>query len=101
MEHEDNLIWVVGAKPMKDYILELQFNDGMKGKFDCKPLIKKYALFRELENNEVFCNINLDGWTVTWANGTIDIAPEYLYENIIGCYPINHDTLDCVAEDDE
>ena len=24
-------------------------------------------------------NISLDGWTITWLNGTIDIAPEHLY----------------------
>jgi hypothetical protein len=29
----------------------------------------------------VFRNIALDGWTVTWQDGTIDIAPEYLYEH--------------------
>ena len=57
MEHKDNLIWVVGAKPMDNYYLELQFNDGRKGKFDCKPLIKSYALFKDLENPEVFFNI--------------------------------------------
>ena len=22
----------------------------------------------------------LDGWTVCWLNGTVDIAPEHLYE---------------------
>lgn len=101
MVHEDNLKWVVEAKPMEDYILELQFNDGRKGRFDCKPLIKKYALFKELENYELFSNIALDGWTVTWANGTIDIAPEYLYDHLIGFYPIGQDTLEHVAEVDE
>lgn len=98
MEHEDNLIWVIGAKPIEDYFLELQFNNGRHGKFDCKPLIKSYALFKELENPDVFFNISLDGWTVTWANGTIDIAPEYLYDNMIGSYPIDHGAVDHMAE---
>ena len=26
-------------------------------------------------------NVALDGWTVTWQDGMIDIAPEYLYEH--------------------
>lgn len=29
---------------------------------------------------DVFRNISLDGWTVTWLDGAINIAPEFLYE---------------------
>jgi len=28
----------------------------------------------------VFDRFDLDGWTVYWLDGTIDIAPEHLYE---------------------
>ena len=47
--------------------------------FDCEPLIERYKIFEPLRNDEVFENISLDGWTVTWLNSTIDIAPEHLY----------------------
>ena len=48
--------------------------------FDCLPLIEKYKLFAPLRDKEVFNRISLDGWTVCWLDGSIDIAPEHLYE---------------------
>ena len=73
-------IWVTEAQPMEDYQLRLKFNDGSIKDFDCKPLIEKYPIFHPLIDKKTFCNITLDGWTVTWADGTLDIAPEHLYE---------------------
>lgn len=40
----------------------------------------KYSVFQPLRDMDVFRNISLDGWTVTWLDGAIDIAPEFLYE---------------------
>lgn len=42
---------------------------------DCNPA------YIPLKNMDIFTNIALDGWTVTWNNGKIDVAPEFLYEN--------------------
>jgi hypothetical protein len=33
-----------------------------------------------LRDKDVFARFALDGWTVTWLDGTVDIAPEHLYE---------------------
>jgi hypothetical protein len=41
----------------------------------------------------------LDGWTVTWENGSIDIAPEYLYEKGVAIYETQETTENLVAED--
>ena len=60
--------------------LYLTFNDGCERIFDCLPLIEKYKLFAPLRDKEVFNRISLDGWTVCWLDGSIDIAPEHLYE---------------------
>ena len=46
-----NLIWINSAKYLGDYRLSLSFSNGQ-----------------------------LDGWTVSWQDGRLDIAPEYLYE---------------------
>ena len=43
---------------------------------DCE----KYLLFAPLRDKAVFDRFDLDGWTVCWLDGTIDIAPEHLYE---------------------
>lgn len=76
----EELIWVNSAEALNDFCLALTFNDGSKKVFDCKPLIETDSRFQPLRKKENFINFNLDGWTVTWMEGTIDIAPEYLYQ---------------------
>ena len=83
MEQENQLKWVIAAHPLDNYHLHLTFNDGNQRIFDCQPLIKKYKLFAPLRDKNVFSNINLDGWTVCWLDGSIDIAPEHLYEKSV------------------
>jgi hypothetical protein len=79
MKLDNPLIWVTSAKPAADYKLTLTFNDGSVKVFDCMPLIERYKVFAPLRNEAVFANFALDGWTVTWLDGQIDIAPEYLF----------------------
>lgn len=74
------LKWATAACVVGDYLLELDFNDGRRVVFDCQPLINQYKLFAPLRDKDVFAHFALDGWTVTWLDGTVDIAPEYLYE---------------------
>ncbi len=76
----EELKWVVAAQPLDGYMLHLTFNDGCERVFDCLPLIEKYPLFSPLRDRAVFEHINLDGWTVCWLDGSIDISPEHLYE---------------------
>ncbi len=79
MKLDNPLVWVTAATTATAHKLRLTFNDGSVKIFDCEPLIERYKIFEPLRNDEVFENISLDGWTVTWLNGTIDIAPEHLY----------------------
>ena len=37
-------------------------------------------MYEPLQDTKAFKEIALDGWTVTWKDGTIDVAPEFLYE---------------------
>ena len=79
MKIENSLIWVTSAKTAAGHKLELTFNDGSVKIFDCTPLIERYKIFEPLKNESIFENFSLDGWTVTWLDGQIDIAPEYLF----------------------
>ena len=79
MKIGNSLIWVTSAKTVAGHKLELTFNDGSVKIFDCTPLIERYKIFEPLKNESVFENFSLDGWTVTWLDGQIDIAPEYLF----------------------
>lgn len=83
METTTELKWVTSARNLSEYRLALTFNDGSQRIFDCKPLIEQYPIFDSLRDKTVFDRFDLDGWTVTWLHGTIDIAPEYLYENSV------------------
>ena len=76
------LIWITAAKVLEGPKLHLTFNNGACKVFDfAQVLAKGMRIFEPLKNLTVFRNIVLDGWTVTWQDGTIDIAPEYLYEH--------------------
>ncbi len=76
------VIWITDVKIFKDYILYLTFNDGVVKSFDVSTLLSgDNPLYLPLKDVSLFSNIKLDGWTVTWNNGEIDIAPEFLYEN--------------------
>ena len=79
MKLDTSLVWVTSAKTAEALKLELTFNDGSVKIFDCAPLIERYKVFEPLRNEAVFNNFALDGWTVTWLDGSIDIAPEYLF----------------------
>lgn len=77
-----NLVWVTNAKVLDGYNMEFTFNDGKRKSFDFSPFVlNKASLFSKLTDKRDFNNFKLDGWTVTWDDGKIDIAPEYLLEN--------------------
>lgn len=97
--NKGDLIWVVSAEAIDNKMLRLEFNDGCVKEFDCRPLIGKYPAFAPLQDEKIFRNIALDGWTVTWNNGSIDIAPEHLYENGRTLYRSEEKPASYVAEE--
>lgn len=99
MEEINNIIWVVAAEALDNYMLRLTFNNGSVKTFDCKPLIQQFPVFGPLQDKQKFHNIALDGWTATWENGSIDIAPEYLYEKGVTVYETQEPASNFAAED--
>ena len=91
------MIWITEAEVLNDYNLKLVFNDGSRKSYDFKSLIEKQDLYNPLKDKKLFESFKLDGWTVSWADGTIDIAPEFLYENGIPCF--DEEITSKVAED--
>ena len=65
-----------------DYKLSVQFAEGVTKIYDVKPLIKKYAAFRPLENIELFSSVETDvgGYGIIWTDD-IDISCDELFEN--------------------
>ena len=75
------LVWITDAQIVEGYTLYLTFNDGCRKIFDVSSLLNDgNPLYLPLKDIGVFSDMELDGWTVTWNNGTIDIAPEFLYQ---------------------
>ena len=73
---------IKSVKPLKDMILELVFNNGVNKKYDIKPLIKKYDIFKCLENEKLFYNVKVDigGYGIIW-NENIDLSCEEIWNN--------------------
>lgn len=75
------LKWIIKASYLKDYILNITFNDGVNKDIDFEPIIKaRKKIFGEILNLEKFKQFKLNDWTVSWLDGKLDLAPEYLYQ---------------------
>ena len=82
MVYADNpepLLTVKSVRALKDYKLLVHFSTGEEKKVDVSSLIEE-PVFSVLKDTNVFNSAYVDYGTVVWNDGTIDIAPEYLYE---------------------
>ncbi|MDD5277573.1 MAG: DUF2442 domain-containing protein [Methylovulum sp.] len=64
------------VKPMPDYCIYVELENGQKGLFDLKPYLD-CGVFRELKNIHYFNQVGILWGAVTWPNEQ-DIAPETL-----------------------
>ncbi len=74
-------LWITEANYIERYLIRLSFNNGEIKLFNGTDLISGNAVFASLKDVSKFKNFTLDGWTLTWDNGKLDVSPEYLYEN--------------------
>ena len=70
---------IVEGRHVKDYMIEVKFNDGTIRIVDFRPYINRGGIFSELKDQEYFRRFFIDLNTVCWPNGA-DVAPERLYE---------------------
>ena len=77
------MVYVVEAKYIQDYKIQVRFNDQKEGIVDLKEIITQdpRAVFHELTDLNLFKNFRVDMDTVVWENG-LDLAPEFLYDQI-------------------
>jgi hypothetical protein len=73
------ILHVTDAKYLKDYLIEVSFNDGKKGIADLSQSLEG-TVFDSLKNKKIFSQFKVDREldTIVWPNGA-DLAPEYLY----------------------
>lgn len=72
-------IRVVEAKPLKGGMLLLTFLSGEKKLFDTTML--EGSAFLPLRDEAVFNTAKVERGFVSWLDGEIDVAPEYMYEH--------------------
>jgi len=73
------LITIKQVYPLDDFKLHLRFSTGEEKKVDLSSFLNE-KVFKSLQDINLFKSAYIDYGTVVWGNGTIDIAPEYLYE---------------------
>ncbi|TAN47125.1 MAG: DUF2442 domain-containing protein [Methylococcaceae bacterium] len=72
------LLAVIHVKPLPDYTLLLEFENGEKRRFNMAPYMEQKPWVR-LKQSNAFMGATVDNGTVVWP-GNIDIDPETLYE---------------------
>lgn len=76
------MYWDVRAvKPLSDYRIYVEIEDGRKGIFDMKPYLN-HGVFRELKDVHYFNQVGIVFGAVTWPNEQ-DIAPETLLARML------------------
>lgn len=71
---------VVSVKAESDFMLDIRFADGVRKRYDMKPVIAEGGVFNKIAEPQIFATVYADGTTVSWR-GNVDIAPEELYWN--------------------
>ena len=72
---------VVSAKPLQGGMLLVLFASGEERLFDTTEL--EGSAFELLKDEQVFSNPKVEHGFVSWAEGEIDVAPEYMYEHSV------------------
>ena len=70
---------VTEAKYIKDFVVEVSFNNGRKGTADLASVLKG-KIFEPLRKKSEFSTFTVDKEleTIVWPNGA-DLAPEFIY----------------------
>lgn len=75
----DQPIKVEQVKALPDRMLLIQFNNGELRLFDATIL--EGPAYEPLHDEQVFSSPVIDHGVITWKNGEIDCAPEYMYHH--------------------
>lgn len=72
---------VISVKPFENYLLEIQFSDGLRKVIDIKPFIGK-GISAALKDDAYFRTVTLeDGGGIAWPNG-YDFCPNFLRDDV-------------------
>lgn len=74
---------IVAVRPIGDFRLHLQFEDGVEGTIDIGSLISFQGVFEPLKDPDEFGRVyvNPELGSIEWPNGA-DLDPDVLYDRI-------------------
>lgn len=73
------LLHIIAVKVLHNMEMLITFSNGETRLFDATAL--QGEVFEPLQKEEIFNNPIVDHGVITWDNGNIDCAPEFMYEN--------------------
>jgi hypothetical protein len=73
---------VISVRHVRDYVLDIEFDDGTCGEADLACYLQRGPIFAPLSEVDYFKQVRIDGGTIAWPNGA-DIAPERVYELLV------------------
>lgn len=79
------------VKPLPDYRIFVETEDGRRGIFDLKPYLD-HGVFRELRDTHYFNQVGILFGAVTWPHAQ-DIAPETLLTEMMPVESIPNEAL--------
>lgn len=72
---------VISVKPLENYLLEIEFADGLCKVIDIQPFIGK-GISVALKDESYFRQVNLEGGGgIAWPNG-YDFCPTFLHDDV-------------------
>jgi len=71
---------ITAVERLGGHRLLVHFNNGSNRVFDGHELLTG-EVFAPLADEKVFGTFSLDYETLTWMNGELDVAPEFVYEH--------------------
>jgi len=72
---------VISVKPLENYLLEIEFADGLRKVIDIQPFIGK-GISAALKEESYFRQVTLeDGGGIAWTNG-YDFCPNFLRDDV-------------------
>ena len=76
---------IVKVKPLKNFHLHLEFEDGAHGEVDIRKLVNFTGVFKPLKDETYFAKVqvNPEWGTIFWPNGA-DLDPDVLYSIVTG-----------------
>ena len=83
MNNMDGIPEVTEARPTAGRRVWLRFADGEEGEVDLSRYLNYGPVFGPLADEEFFRQLHVEAGTIAWPNGA-DIAPERLYELLVG-----------------